>query len=246
MRRKKAPSKEEPQLPEDNDSDWIALGVHQAFLQYSRIYKRGVQELCRVERLGLPRDQYLTAKAELDEKITKRISEEVGPLMPSSRADPSGSEAFYGVFAEALKTAKRDPQRIERAYGIGLAEFDAENRFLTPFQSIFNGHVAGDRRSSDQYLKLVGNNQLVRYGEGLPAMKGNIDHRIIMKNGLGLGLQKLSASELARFYDAFCPCLVDAHDADDLRKLRKRILEEGRRAREAVTPKFSGSNQRVI
>ena len=245
MRGRKTLRRQKPSKSFDGDIQWEDLGIHVAFIRVSQIYKAGVRELCQIEKMNLPRKDLQKAKLKLDEKITNRIDAEVGPLMPSRRPDLVGNESFYGVFSESLKTAKDDPEKIRRAYSIGLVEFDAENRFSTPFGAIFNRHLAGNRESSDQYMKLIADNQLLRYGDGLPAMRGNLDHRIIMKTGLGMGLENLSASTLALFYDHFCPCNVTGHDADDLRKLRKRILEEGRKARETVIPKFSGTNQRA-
>jgi hypothetical protein len=124
-----------------------------------------------------------------------------------------------------------------------MAEFDAEHRFLTPLVSIIEDHASGERVASERYVKLLANNQRVRYGDGLPPMRGNLDHRIIMKNGLGLGLEKLNSSALASFYDSFCPCEVETHDEDDLRKLRERIFKETVSAYARVVPKFSGTNQ---
>jgi hypothetical protein len=245
MRRKKARPRTEPSKSCGEDVAWEALGIQIAFLRYSQIYKVGVRELSRIEKMNLHSDDLRKAKLELDRKITNRIEAEVGPLMPSRIPDIVGNESFYGVLSESLKIAGDDLEKIRRAYSLGLVEFDAEHRFHIPFYNIANDHFGGSREASDQYLKLVANNQLIRYGDGLPPIKGNLDHRIIMKNGLDLGLENLSASKLALFYDQFCPCF-EIHDADDLRKLRKRILEEGRKAREKFTPKFSGKNQKTV
>jgi hypothetical protein len=239
-----APPRTEPTKSSAEDAEWVALGIHIAFLCSSQIYKAGVRELWRIERMNLHPDDLRKAKLDLDRKITNRIEAEVGPLMPSRSPDVVANEAFYGVFSESLKIAQDDPEKIRRAYSLGLVEFDAEHRFHVAFQNIANDHFTGSRKASDQYLRLIANNQLIRYGDGLPPIKGNLDHRIIMKNGLDLGLKNLSASNLALFYDRFCPCF-EVHDSDDLRKLRKRILEEGRLAREKVVPKFTGSNQQV-
>jgi hypothetical protein len=246
MRGKKALPRTESTKSSSEDAEWGALGIHVAFLRSSQIYKAGVRKLWRIEKMNLRPNDLRKAKFELDKEMTNRIEAEVGPLMPSRTPDIVGNESFYGVLSESLKIAGDDPEKVRRAYSLGLVEFDAEHRFYAPFQTILNDHFAGtSRESTDRYLKLLANNQLLRYGEGLPPMRGNLDHRIILKTGLGLGLENLSATNLARFYDTFCPCAVEVHDADDLRKLRNRILEEGRKAREAVTPKFSGTNQQV-
>jgi len=84
-------------------------------------------------------------------------------------------------------------------------------------------------------MRLEQDRQDVRYKLKMSPPKGNIDHRIIMQTGLGLGLEKLSAVQLESYCNQFCPCGKD-HDADDLRKLRNRILEEGRAAHAAINP----------
>lgn len=231
----------EPVTPEE--AEWIRLGVERAFLVLSKLYKSGVRELVRLENLGLSREELSKAKATVDSRISEEIFRLVGPLMPTRPPDHAASRVFYGTFSKQLRNAKQNPKKLARAYALGLAEFDAEHRFLTPFVSILEAHAAGDRKASERYLRLVANNQRVRYGDGLPSMKGNLDHRVMMKNGLNLGLEKLSASKLASFYDSFCPCPLEVHDVDDLRKLRDRILEEARRAYAKVSPKFSGPNQ---
>ena len=228
------------------DDEWAALGGSPALLRFAQIYKDGVRELQQVEKLNLPLGELNDAKRRLDAKITNRLWTQVGPLMPSRRPDLAGSDAFYAVTGGIIKSRLKHPRKAYEALRIGLIEFDAEQRFDTTLTEIVSNHIYGDRKSSRNYIHLLDNSERVRYGEGLPPFRGNIDHRIVMQNGLGLGLERLSASKLAQFYDQFCPCLVDAHDADDLRKLRNRILEDGIRARESTIPKFSGTNQRVI
>jgi hypothetical protein len=228
------------------DDEWIALGVTPALLRSARIYQDGVRELRRIEKLNLALGELNDAKRNLDERISNRLWTEVGPLMPSKRPDLAGTDAFYAVTGEIIKSGLKSPKKAHEALRIGLIEFDAEQRFATTVTEIVSKHNYGDRKSSRNYVHLLDDSERVRYGEGLPRFRGNIDHRIVMQNGLGLGLERLSASKLAQFYDEFCPCLVDAHDADDLRKLRNRILEDGIRARKSTIPKFSGTNQRVI
>jgi hypothetical protein len=229
-----------------HDDEWTALGLTPALLQSARIYQEGVRELQRIEKLNLPLGELNDAKRNLDERISNRLWAEVRPLMPSERPDLAGTDAFYAVNGGIIKSALKHPRKAYEALRIGLMEFDAEQRFDNTLTEIVSKHIHGDRDSSRNYIKLLDNSESVRYGEGLPPFRGNVDHRIVMQNGLGLGLENLSTSKLAQFYDQFCPCSTDAHDVDDLRKLRNRIRDDGLRARESMTPKFSGTNQRVI
>jgi hypothetical protein len=224
-------------------SEWTALGIHTAFLRWVEIYKVGIEELHRIEKRHLPLDRLNPAKKELQTRISKRLHAELGLIMPESVPNLAGMNEFYGTSFIALKDCQEKSKDPHSANGIGLMEFDAQQRFHRPLYNIFCAHWEGDAESTSNYLKLEFNRERVRYGFGLPPFKGNIDHRILMQTGLGLGLEGLSATELENFYRDFCPCESEDHDADDLRKLRKRILEEGRQARMSRAPKFCGTKQ---
>lgn len=224
------------------DSDWKNLGVHPAFLIWVGIYQGGVRELYNIEAQKLPLDRLNEAKQELGLRIHKRIDDEVRPLMPYRIDELAGMGAYYGVSWASLKQAPQKGTSVAAAYGIGLMEFDSQNRYHKPLHAIVQEHVFGNPESTSKYLRLESNRQAVRYGLGLPPFKGNIDHRIIMQTGLGLGLERLSPIQLEHFYGEYCPCKED-HDSNDLGKLRNRILREGQEARDAVTPKFTGTNQ---
>jgi hypothetical protein len=225
-------------------TDWTSLGLHPAMLKFAEIYKAGIEELRSIEAIrGLSRDRINEAKKALDEKISSRFTAELGPLLPPMKSDLAGTDVYYGVFSEALKSHSQ-PEELITAVAIGLKEFDAEQRFREPLQTITHQHLKGDLESTVKYLKLEQNHQSVRYGFGLPPVKGNIDHRIIMQTGLSLGMEKLTAVQLELFFNQFCPC-GEEHDCDDLRKLRKRILQDARIARERMTPKYCGTNQQI-
>jgi hypothetical protein len=235
---------------------WMNEKLDLALLRVASIYGAGVTELKAIQaealrtKPKLSKEQYWKRIGTLNAKIDARFAEEVGPLV-SGRELPTlnGSDAFYGVAFAAMDELIKNPAdgSLELlALTAGLMEFDAEHRFHTPLKVIRDQDFVGDRRSTDKFLQLEANRERVRYDEGLPPFKGNIDHRILMKYGLGYGLENATAEELAEFFDFFCPCEADSHDESDLRKLRKRILTEAARARERATPKYSGRNQRVI
>jgi hypothetical protein len=56
------------------------------------------------------------------------------------------------------------------------------------------------------------------------AFKGNSDHCEILELGLNLGLNALTAEELADCFEEVCPC-GEPHDADALKKLRARVCK---------------------
>jgi hypothetical protein len=224
--------------------------IHPALFAAAAIYKSGVAELKEIQALKLPKEGYWERVAALDRKISARLTAEVGPISPKRATRLAGSDAFYSGSIEMLKKSTRKRSRstedLRADYVLGLMEFDAEHRYHTPLQNIVEKHVSGDRSSTTKFLRLEIDRESVRYGDGLPPFKGNIDHRILMQTALEFGFDNLTADQQAEFFDHFCPCDVISHDADDLRHLRERILKAGRQARARMTPKFTGVNQQTL
>lgn len=74
------------------------------------------------------------------------------------------------------------------------------------------------RRTLDDYQTLAA-------GRGpIKRFKADLDHMDIFLWGLGMGLERLTAQELADFFEENCWC-GKTHDADALKKQRKRILK---------------------
>jgi len=212
-----------------------------SYLRFAEIYRDAVRELKEIQKLGLSRERLNEATGNLGRKITEQMIRELAPITPADLPDLAGSDAFYNAAFEILES-----EDATRAHEIAILEFDAENRYHQPFLSIAKSHANGDKHATAKFYRLLLDRENVRYGCGLPGFKGNIDHRILMSCGLGSGLENLSAEELAAFYDEFCPCRVDGHDSDDLRKLRKRILDDGRRARDSMTAQLTSPNHKVL
>jgi len=224
--------------------------LHPVLPKIASIYKDGVRELMAVQKEKLPRDRYWGRVAAIDAKTTERLANEVAPLISGTQLSAlTATDLFYkGSFASLEASAQNpgDASAELEAIITPLKEFDAEHRFREPLQQIAEEHTFGKFESTKKFLRLEADWQSVRYGSGLPPFKGNIDHRILMIYGLGYGLENATADELAEFFDMFCPCESETHDADDLRKLRKSILTDARKAREAAMPKFSGTNQGTL
>ncbi len=70
---------------------------------------------------------------------------------------------------------------------------------------------------------IVEGNKL-RYGEKVPGFKHDLDHGALIEIGLPLGLDKLTAEELADCFDKVCFCGQE-HSADALKKQRKRLIK---------------------
>jgi hypothetical protein len=84
-----------------------------------------------------------------------------------------------------------------------------------------------DGKAVRRVLRTVADYEAIRCEQKKPKpFKGKIDHSNIFQFGLGpLGLQNLTAEELAIFFDAFCPSCHNAHNGDALRRQRTEFLK---------------------
>jgi len=71
-------------------------------------------------------------------------------------------------------------------------------------------------------LRTITDVEQLRCSKPIQAFKGNLEHSNMFENFLGFGLERLSPDELADFFDWFCPCGCEVHDADALKKQRVR------------------------
>ncbi len=224
--------------------------LHPALLKAAAIFKDIVTERNAIQteakQRKLSKKQYWERITALSQKIDERLANEVGPLISGEALSPlTADDKFYELSFAAHEEAAKNPSDRSAALDAAVAllmEFDSAHRFHMPLKTIGDRHFAGDRQSTYDYLRLQIDRERVRYGDGLPPFKGNVDHRILMRRGLAYGLKEVTAEELAEFFDLFCPCGKDGHDASDLGKLRKRLLAEAAQAREAAIPKYTGTN----
>ena len=54
--------------------------------------------------------------------------------------------------------------------------------------------------------------------------KRDREHQVLIQYGLSLGIESISAEELADCFDELCPC-GKTHSPENLRKLRARVVE---------------------
>jgi hypothetical protein len=227
--------------------------LHPALPKSGAIYKDMVMELNAIQteakQRKLSKKQYLERIIALSQKIDERLVNEIAPLISGEALSPlTADDKFYELGFAAHEEAAKNPSDRSAANDAAVAalmEFDSAHRLHTPLKTVGDRHFAGDRQSTHDHMRLQIDRELVRYGDGLPPFKGNIDHRILMRRGLAYGLEKATAEELAEFFDLYCPCGKDGHDASDLGKLRKRLLIEAAQVREAVPPNYSRTNQQI-
>lgn len=77
--------------------------------------------------------------------------------------------------------------------------------------------------------KIRGTEDLSGKRGGLKWVEGNLEHSNVFETLWGFGVELLTQEELADFFDKYCPCGIDPHDPDGLKKQRarfKRILQK--------------------
>jgi len=92
---------------------------------------------------------------------------------------------------------------------------------------LVEGDKAGDEKSSRQFGSVTKDYQDWRYGKLDPnrlRSKFDYHHLSMLRMGLDLGIEILTQEELADCFDEVCTC-GETHDAENLRKLRTRVIE---------------------
>lgn len=100
------------------------------------------------------------------------------------------------------------------------------SKFGKTIMELVEGDKAGDEKSSRRLASVVKDYQDWRYGKLDPnrlRSKFDYHHLSTIRIGLDLGIEPLTQEELADCFDEVCTC-GGTHDAENLRKLRTRII----------------------
>lgn len=116
-------------------------------------------------------------------------------------------------------------RQLPRSISKELLEWLCWNRYRRPLWQITLEDAAGDREASKKIERIIADGNRLRYGEGIASFKSHLDHSALLRMGFPLGLDKLTAEELADCFEAVCPCEIE-HTADGLKKQRKRLLAD--------------------
>jgi hypothetical protein len=103
----------------------------------------------------------------------------------------------------------------------------AWNKYGKTLIELDEGDRAMDEVSSRQLASVMKDYQDWRYGKLDPHQlrsKFDYNHLTVMRCGLDLGIETLTQEELADCFDEICTC-GGTHDAENLRKLRTRVIE---------------------
>jgi hypothetical protein len=137
----------------------------------------------------------------------------------SERPKANARLLIYGVADSKEGTTTSDEQ-----FTLGWLAF---NKFGKSIVELMEGNAVGDEKSSRQLASVTKGYQDWRYRKlDLNKMRSKFDrqHILLIRVGLGLGIESLSQEELADCFDALCRC-GGSHDPENLRKLKTRVIE---------------------
>jgi hypothetical protein len=103
----------------------------------------------------------------------------------------------------------------------------AWSKYGKTIMELVEGDKAGDEKSSRRLASVTKDYQDWRYGKLDPNQlrsKFDYNHLTVLRCGLSLGIETLTQEELADCFDEVCTC-GETHDAENLRKLRTRVIE---------------------
>lgn len=187
------------------------------FLEIAQVYRELEEAIRQVQ--GRP-------DKEAASRIRTQAVEKLVEIAKRHRDLPEGVDSIYSLitvtgptvrFEEAVK---QPPSAHFRAFLGWLAW----KRFRRPLWQLIQEDAAGNRKASKMVERIFIEGNKLRYGEKLPGFKHDLDHTGLLEMGLPLGLDKLTAEELADCFDEVCSCGQE-HTGDALKKQRKRLIK---------------------
>lgn len=184
--------------------------VHPAFPEIALAY---CEAHLALQRLG-PGPSSQARQKIRDRVTTKRL--ELLNRYPDLR--PGSPWAHVTAVSGSVLPKKRSLGRIWEWY--------YWRRYREPLWLALQNEKAGDVRAHERLMRVRDEiwRLLYRRGPVLP-FKGNPDHCELLEIGLHLGLNKVTAEELADCFDEVCPC-GGVHDPDALKKQRVRVRKQ--------------------
>jgi hypothetical protein len=194
------------------DRHWEAIEqkVHPALLDMAEAFKECIQGL---HALGpaAPKELITEIKARFDKELA-----EIQRRFPELGQNSESSFPCETIYQSALENENEV---------VIVAEQLHWERFKIPLREDVKKMEARDGEASRRVLRTASDYEGLRCENQRPKpFKGNVNHSQILGFGIGLGLENLTAAELAIFFDRFCPGCRDAHNAVALRRQRAEFL----------------------
>ena len=189
--------------------------VHPAFLEILLIYRDSQENL-----LGSGPNQLIQNA----QKLRARVLQTREDFLKRYPELQLGSPSNHITAASARYSSRRDNL-------LGILEWLCWRRFGQRLTTLVAEEKAGNLEAHNKVSRLRDDLwHLVHRRGPVEPFKGNSRHSEIMELGLNLGLDVLTAEELAACFDEFCTC-GKTHDTDALKKQRARVRKQLETAR---------------
>ncbi len=196
--------------------DWKTK-VHPAFIELAKNYCELVEGLEKLKS-----EPNKARISELKERTLSRIVE----ILRRYRDWPEGIDRIHSLIHVTEPTAPIEEavKQPTSAHFGGILEWLAWVRFRRPLWQLTQEDAAGNREASKMIERIIVEGNKLRYGKKVPGFKHDLDQGALIEMGLPLGLDKLTAEELADCFDEVCSCGQE-HTGDALKKQRKRLIK---------------------
>jgi len=197
--------------------------LHPLFVECTEAYRDTVK---RWQDLGSqpPAEQVAEIEARFREEMGEIRARHSTSELPSTTPDPLATILVDTASAAwPLSQQEMDLRRLEKLYW---------DRYREPLWIACQKMEAGDMEAYSRIVRVGEDYQRLRFNKiGIKPTKGDPEHSFLLLGGLDLGLNELSAEELADCFDALC-CCGRIHDPDALKKQRLRIRHALKKAEE--------------
>jgi hypothetical protein len=181
---------------------------HPAMFEMAQLFKESIEALKNAGP-NPSREAVQAIDARLDERVL-----EINKRYPDLAQFNSRAFIDQSIFSEAAFTSDSR----------GVFEWIHFERHRIPFKQDGEDLRKGDWEASRRVQRTTADAEQLRCGKGpIIPFQGNLDHSNIFEMLWGLGIGKLTQQELVDFFDKYCPCGIEAHDSNVLRKYRVRF-----------------------
>lgn len=212
----------EPRLPvervkelTDKRHESIVSKCHPAIFEFAQLLKESI-EASKSLGPNPPHELVAEIEARTERGLAEIKRKYSGPVQPAPN-----TFAAQIIFSDEALTSNSD--------ALGIAEAIHFARHKTPAKVDAKKRAQRNWDASRRILRTTSELEQLRCGKGpLPPFKGHLDHGSMFTILWNFGIEKLTAEELADFFDTYCPCGLQEHDPDALKKHRarfKRILK---------------------
>ena len=200
----------------------IVAKCHPATFEIAKAWKESIEAM---SSLGP------NPPTELASEVQSRFGHQLDEIQRKySGPTPPGPNRFAAqiIFSDAALKSQSDNR--------GVAEWLHFERHRTPLKVDANKRQAKDFDASRRILRTAADLEALRCGKKLKKFKGDLEHRNMFEVLWGFGVETLTPEELVVFFDSYCPCGIEVHDPDALKKSRNRFKLVLRRATAQTNP----------